>query len=118
MNRVYELKAENDHTAFLDECHALNITVLAGFPLQLPPAASPCGLPPMDNGGVQMPNGVVSGAAALIDARVQWAARPAGAAPAGVVARAPAWHRGRALAGLPAGAARRSGASAAPAPPA
>ena len=54
-----------------------------GFPLQLPPAASACGLPLMDNGGQQMPNGVVSGAAALIDARVEWAAHTPDAASAG-----------------------------------
>ena len=31
--RVYELTADGDHTAFLDMCYALNITVIAGFPL-------------------------------------------------------------------------------------
>lgn len=31
--RVYELKRTGDHTEFLDLCYALNLTVLAGFPL-------------------------------------------------------------------------------------
>jgi hypothetical protein len=31
--RVYELKRTGDHTTFLDLCYALNLTVIAGFPL-------------------------------------------------------------------------------------
>ena len=49
------------------------VAVRAGFPLALPPAGDACALPPMDNGGQQMPLGTVAGAVALIDARVAWA---------------------------------------------